>query len=326
MIISRTPLRISFAGGGTDLAVFYKKEGGEVISTAIDKYMYVTVNKRFDDSIRLSYTKTEIVDHVDELHHELVREAMKLTGVTKGVEITTIADVPAKGTGLGSSSSLTVGLLNALYGYKGERVTPRRLAEEACKLEIDIVGEPIGKQDQYIAAFGGLKHIIFKESEDVVVEPVLDNKNRMKRLEGNLMLFYTNISRDAGIILGQQKANSHGRIHILRDLKAMVGEFKSCLEKKRSRLEDFGYLLNKGWELKKKMTSSITNHLIDDWYKKALDAGALGGKVVGAGGGGFMLLYCKKKHQKTVRKALSELHYMPIKFEQSGSRIIYAER
>ena len=202
MIISRTPFRISFAGGGTDFADFYRKDGGEVVSTAIDKYIYVTINKRFDDSIRLSYTKTEIVEHFEQLQHGLVREAMRLTGVTSGVEITTIADIPAKGSGLGSSSSLTVGLLNAFYAYHGKTVPVKQLAQEACRIEIDILGEPIGKQDQYIAAYGGLKHFYFKPNDDVLVEPLIVRQERIARLQDNLMLFYTNITRMPGAYLG----------------------------------------------------------------------------------------------------------------------------
>lgn len=324
MIISRTPLRISFVGGGTDLAVFYKKETGEVISTAINKYMYVTVNKRFDDTIRLSYTKTEIVDKIDQLQHELVRAAMKLTGVTKGVEITTIADIPAKGTGLGSSSSLTVGLLNALYAYKGERVPTRRLAEEACKIEIDILGEPIGKQDQYIAAYGGIKHFYFKPNDDVMIEPLLVGGRKIKKLQENLLLFYTHVTRNANSILKEQKARTKNKLEELRSLKKLVPELLSCLEQDRG-LDEFGAILHKGWELKKRLASNISNEAIDGYYQKALNAGATGGKILGAGGGGFFLLYCRKQHQHKVKQALGKLMSVPFEFEPEGSRIIYAD-
>jgi len=324
MIISRTPLRISFAGGGTDLAAFYRKEMGEVISTAIDKYMYVTVNKRFDDTIRVSYTKTEIVDNVKQLQHELVREAMKLSGVTKGVEITTIADIPAKGTGLGSSSSLTVGLLNALYAYKGKRIPTKRLAEEACKIEIDIVGEPIGKQDQYIVAYGGIKHFYFKQNGDVMVEPLLVGARRIKQLQENLLMFYTHITRNAHSILKEQNAKTKNNFEELRGLKKLVPQLRSCLEE-GMRLDKFGAILYKGWELKKRLASNITNDVIDSYYQKALDAGASGGKILGAGGGGFLLLYCAKKFQGRVKEALTGLRHIPVQFEPEGSRIIYAD-
>jgi len=324
MIISRTPLRISFAGGGTDLAAFYKKEAGEVISTAINKFMYVTVNKRFDDTIRVSYTKTEIVDTIDQLQHELVREAMKLTGVTRGIEITTIADIPAKGTGLGSSSSLTVGLLNALYAYKGKRIPTKRLAEEACKIEIDRVGEPIGKQDQYIAAYGGFKHFYFKQNDDVLVEPLLAGPRRLKMLQENLLMFYTHVTRNAHSILKEQKAKTGNKLEELRGLKKLVPALRSCLEGQGD-LDEFGAILHEGWELKKRLASSITNDTINRHYQKALDAGALGGKVLGAGGGGFLLFYCTGKYREKVKSALKGLRWVPIEFEPEGSRIIYAD-
>lgn len=325
MIISRTPLRISFVGGGTDLPDFYCQETGEVISTAINKYMYVTVNKRFDDTIRLSYTKTEIVDTVEQLKHELVREAMKLAGITKGVEITTIADISAKGTGLGSSSSLTVGALNALYAYKSKRTSTKRLAEEACKIEIDIIKEPIGKQDQYIAAYGGLKHFYFKSNGDVLVEPLLFSKERIKRLHKNLMLFYTHITRKAHSILKEQKKNTQNTPEKLRNLKKLVPQLRNCLESENKDLDEFGYILHQAWELKKNLASGITNDLINSFYQKALRAGALGGKLLGAGGGGFFLLYCRKEHQEKVKKALHNLRFVPMEFEPEGSRIIYAD-
>ncbi len=325
MIVSRTPLRISFAGGGTDLPVFYKKETGEVISAAINKYMYVTVNKRFDDTIRFSYTKTEIVNDFNKLRHELIREAMRLTGIVGGVEITTIADIPAKGSGLGSSSSLTVGTLNALYAYKGERVHTKQLAEEACRIEIEIIKEPIGKQDQFITAYGGLKHFYFKPNSDVVVEPLLVNRKRAKRLEKNLMLFYTNVTRKASAILYEQRRNSVRMFEELRGLKSLVPEVRDCLEKEGRDLDDFGRILNKGWELKKKLAHGISNDTIDTYYRKALDAGAIGGKILGAGGGGFLLLYCRPDLQGRVRSALKCLRYMPVLFEQEGSKVIYAD-
>ncbi|MBU1125917.1 MAG: GHMP kinase [Candidatus Omnitrophica bacterium] len=325
MIISRTPLRVSFIGGGTDLSAFYTRETGEVISTAIDKYMYVTVNKRFDDTIRLSYTRTEIVDRIDQLRHELVRQAMKLTGVTKGIEITTIADIPAKGTGLGSSSSLTVGLLNALYAYKGKRVPTRRLAEEACRIEIDILKEPIGKQDQYIAAYGGMKHFYFKQNGEVVVEPLLVERKTLAYLQDTLLMFYTKVTRSAHSILREQKKNTGDHFEELRSLKQLVVPLRRSLEAGAVGQKEFGLVLHKGWEIKKRLARTISNTTIDRYYRKALDAGATGGKILGAGGGGFLLLYCRKEYQQKVRKALAPLACMPFAFEPEGSRIIYAD-
>lgn len=209
MIISRTPLRVSFAGGGTDLADYYRTGFGAVVSCTIRKYVYVTVNKRFDDDIRVSYSKTEIVNSVDELEHGLVREALKKVGIRNGIEITTIADIPSKGTGLGSSSAITVGLLNALYAFKGYRAGPKKLAEEACEIEIDKLGEPIGKQDQYIAAYGGIQHIRFNADDTVVLDPVITPAKTKREIENHLMLFYTGRTRQARDILSKQKDNTH---------------------------------------------------------------------------------------------------------------------
>jgi D-glycero-alpha-D-manno-heptose-7-phosphate kinase len=241
------------------------------------------------------------------------------------VEITTIGDIPAKGTGLGSSSSLTVGVLNALYAYKGKRVLTKRLAEEACKIEIDIVGEPIGKQDQYIAAFGGIKHFYFKPNNDVVVDPLLVRSIRIKKLQENLMMFYTNVTRSANSILQEQKTNTKNKLQELRSLKNLVPELKSRLEKDDQNLDGFGHILHKGWLIKKRLASTISNDTINKYYQEALDAGALGGKILGAGGGGFLLLYCRKEDQKNVRKALRNLRYFPVEFEPEGTRIIYAD-
>ncbi len=221
MVISRTPLRVSFAGGGTDLKSYYQHNGGSVTSTAIKKHMYVTINTKFDDSIRLSYSKTEFVDNVDDLQHELVREAMKKTGVIKGIEITTIADVPSRGTGLGSSSSLTVGLLNALYAYKGIYRSPANLAREACEIEIDTLGAPIGKQDQYAAAFGGINFIEFKPDDNVHIRPVVMTPDLKKKLENNIMMFYTGLTRKANTILSEQKENTGDKMKQLDSLKEL---------------------------------------------------------------------------------------------------------
>lgn len=320
MIISRTPFRISFAGGGTDLPAFYRKENGAVTSTAINKYMYVTINKRFDGTIRVSYTKTEIANSVDEIKHELVREALKMTCVEGGVEVTTMADIPA-GTGLGSSSSLTVGLLNALYAYQGKFVSAERLAKEACKIEIDIVKEPIGKQDQYIAAYGGLQHIRFNKDEGVFVDPVICNNSTKETLSQNLMLFFTGITRSANTILSEQNKKTEINIGVLRKIRVLSEKINDSLTK--NNLIEFGKLLDEGWQLKKKLASGITNELIENCYNKALKAGALGGKLLGAGGGGFILLYCEKEKQDKVRKALSSLKETKFSFEPQGSKIIY---
>ena len=324
MIISRTPLRISFVGGGTDLRAFYRKEPGAVISTAINKYMYVTVNKKFDDKIRLSYTRTEMVDNVNEIKHELVREAMKLTGVTSGVEITTMADIPAAGTGLGSSSSLTVGALNAFYTRQGKHKRSSFLAREACRIEIDIVREPIGKQDQHIVAYGGLNYIEFRPDEGVIVSPLSYHQETKDRLEKRLMLFYTGLTRKANTILNEQQARTEEKFETLKKMKEIALELKNCTNEEYL-LDHFGDFLHRNWELKKGLVTSINNPQIDVYYQKALKAGAEGGKILGAGGGGFLLLYCKERRQNEVRQALKELRETPFSFEPQGSKIVYLE-
>lgn len=323
MIISRTPLRLSFFGGGTDLKEFYGLEGGAVLSTAIDKYIFATVNKKFDDHIRVSYSKTEIVENVDQIRHELVREAMKMTGVVSGIEITTIADIPSQGTGLGSSSTFTVGLLNALHAYNGQHVPPEKLAKEACQIEIEIVKEPIGKQDQYIAAYGGMQFIQFNQDGSVYVDPLICDRKRLSELNDNLMLFYTGITRRAGSILTEQRANSSGdKIKELRAIKELALKAQKILQKGEF-LDEFGKLMDEGWKIKKGLASGISTAQIDELYEKAKKAGALGGKIAGAGGGGFLLLYVPRERQIAVRKALSGLKETIFRFEPQGSKIIH---
>jgi len=323
MIISRTPLRISFAGGGTDLAAFYKLRQGAVTSTAINKYIYVTINKKFDNRIRVSYSSTEIVDHVDDLRHGLVREAMKLTGLDQGVEITTIADIPSRGTGLGSSSSLTVGLLNALYAYQGILKSRHTLANEACKIEIEILGEPIGKQDQFIAAYGGIQHIQFNPDESVYVDPVICSPKTKQNLENHMLLFYTGITRKASKILTKQIENTEKKTKNLIKMKELSEKVRDSICS--NKIKQVGKYLNDGWLYKRELASGISNPIIDKYYQKALKAGALGGKILGAGGGGFLLIFCEPKYHEMVKKAVKDLPLVPIKLEPQGSKIIYVE-
>ena len=323
MIISRTPLRISFAGGGTDLAAFYKNQPGAVTSTAINKYIYVTINQKFDHRIRVGYSKTENVDHVDDLHHGLVREAMKLTGIESGVEITTIADIPSRGTGLGSSSSLTVGLLNALYAYQGIMKSQQTLAQEACKIEIEILGEPIGKQDQYIAAFGGIQHIQFNPDESVYVDPVICSPKTKQRLENNLLLFYTGVTRKASKILTKQIKNTEKKTENLVKMKELSEKVRDSIC--NNKIAEVGKYLHQGWLYKKELASGISNPVIDEYYEKAIKLGASGGKILGAGGGGFLLIFCEPKFQDKVKRGLKELPLASIKLEPQGSKIIYVE-
>jgi D-glycero-alpha-D-manno-heptose-7-phosphate kinase len=323
MIIVQTPLRLSFLGGGTDFEEYYKIHGGAVLTTAIDKNVYVIIKQRFDDMLYLNYSKKEIVDHVDKLAHELVREAMKLTGVKTGIEITTLADIPAEGTGLGSSSSITVGLLQALYTYRGEIVTQRVLADQACYIEIDRLHKPIGRQDQYIASFGNLRFITF-DSKGIEVESIPLAPALLRKFESNFLLFYTGITRKSEEILTEQKSNITQNYAMLDELKKLAFDAKDLLLK--GNLDKFGELLNQGWQIKRGLASRVSNTIIDDIYNTAIKAGAIGGKIAGAGGGGFILLYCPVEKQEAVRKALGKLRELPFHFQEDGSKVIFNYR
>jgi D-glycero-alpha-D-manno-heptose-7-phosphate kinase len=324
MIISRTPLRISFLGGGTDFRPFYERGWGAVTSVAIDKYIYIAVNPKFDHGIRVSYSRTELVRHVDEVKHDLVREAMKLTGVTRGVEIVSIADIPSRGTGLGSSSAFTVGLLHALHTYAGRAVTPERLAREAAHIEIDVLKEPIGKQDHYIAAYGGIRHFRFLPEERVKVTPLACDLRFQRKLNRNLMLFYTGITRKARSILKRQTENIAHRLPILERMRVQAEEARDLLL--GGDVMGLGALLHEGWTLKQQLTRGITSPTIERYYRKAMDAGAVGGKLLGAGQGGFLLFCCAPSRQDRVRRSLREMEETPFAFEPRGSRIVYTER
>lgn len=321
MIITQTPLRISFVGGGTDLPGFYRNYGGAVISSAIDKYVFVIVKERFDDLIYLNWTQKEIVDNIDEIKHELIREAMRKTGVLKGVEITTLSDIPAEGSGLGSSSSITVGLLQALYLYKGITVDAEKLAQEACEIEINILGKPIGKQDQYIAAYGGVRHFSFHQNENVSVgKPNMDSE-LIKQLSFRLMLFYTGQTRKSADVLKEQRQNIDDTVPILQKMRDQTYDVLISFEK--GNIDFLGEALDLGWKLKKKLAGGITNPDIELMYSKAQKAGAIGGKIAGAGGGGFMLLYVPLENQQKVREALKEYRELHIGLERDGSKVIF---
>ena len=323
MIVVQTPLRVSFLGGGTDFDNFYIHHGGAVLSTAIDKFIFVVIKERFDDNIHVNYTKKEVVDQVDQLKHELVRESMRLTGVVKGIDISTFADIPAEGTGLGSSSSITVGLLQALFTYQGQTVSTKTLAEEACHIEIEIVGKPIGRQDQYIAAYGNMQLITFSK-DGIEIEKVGLSPEEKQRLNDNLLLFYTGITRKSSEILSEQKANIGKNIELLHEIHKLVYKARDAILE--SEFDAFGEVLHKGWELKKQLASNISNSTIDEIYDVARRVGAIGGKVTGAGGGGFLLLYCPKDRQDDVTIALKGLRRLPFRFEQDGSKVIFNYR
>ncbi len=324
MIITQTPLRISFAGGGTDLRGFYDKDYGSVVSSAIDKYIYVVVKERFDDLIRVGYTKTEMVPSVHEIQHELAREAMRLVGVDRGIEISTMADVPSEGSGLGSSSTVTVGLLNALYAYKGEFVNAERLAREACRIEIDVLGKPIGKQDQYIAAYGGLRHFRFYPNEEVEVSSIALEESARQRLNESLLLFYTGVTRKSSDVLSEQRSNIASRMKVLTEMRDQSDELARHL--KTGAIASLGQTLRDGWQKKKQLASNITNPQIDELLDKAISAGALGCKITGAGGGGFFLVCTPPENRSAVRKKLGDLRELPITLARDGSKVIFNVR
>lgn len=324
MIISKTPLRISFVGGGSDIESFYAKSGGAVLSTSIDKYIYITVNKKFDDRIRVSYSRTEEVGSVPEIEHGLVREILKFHKIKGGIEVTSIADIPSRGTGMGSSSSFGVGLLHCLYAYKNKHVSAKRLAEESSYIEIKKCQAPIGKQDHYSAAFGGFNFIQFNTDGSVKIEPVIFQPKTKKNLKRNLLLFYTGITRAASEILKKQINN----MSINRDKRSKMEEMvklahKLKLDLQDNRLDTFGRVLHQNWLLKKELAKAISNPKIDQWYDLALANGAIGGKLLGAGGGGFLLFFApREKHQKIIN-ALGDLALVPFDFDTQGSKIIF---
>lgn len=322
MIITKTPFRVSFVGGGTDLADYYRTGHGAVVSTAINKYIYITINKRFDDSIRLSYSKTEIVEETKDLHHDIAKACMDLVGINGGVEITSIADVPA-GTGLGSSSTFTVGLLNALYTYVGDRPSAQQLAEEACEVEIDILKHPIGKQDQYAAAYGGINYFIFNQDGSVMREKISLDDDSRRDIDRKLMMFYTGIRRSADDILEKQKSETKNKLENLNYMRDQAAKMHDMLVADGFN-ENFAVMLDDAWQRKKKLTGGITTNEIDEYYKKAIAAGAKGGKLLGAGGGGFILLYCDEQYQPAVRKAIG-LKEMEFRISRHGSRVVYYE-
>ncbi|MDZ4677529.1 MAG: GHMP kinase [Oligoflexia bacterium] len=321
MIISRTPFRLSFAGGGTDLPSFYQEEDGAVLSTALNKYMHITINKRFDNTIRLSYSKTEIQNHVKDIEHPIFKYVLSQYLPQGGVEVISMADIPA-GTGLGSSSSFTVAMLHAVKGYLGKFQTAEELASEASDIEINKLHEPIGKQDQYISAYGGLQFIQFKSSGDVTVDPIVCTSDTKNALEAHCMLFYTGQTRAAKSILQEQKENTKAKRQTLSDMAQIARKMKTVLEANKS-LESFGKLLHDAWTLKKSVASNISSSQIDKWYEQALKAGAWGGKILGAGGGGFLMVFCEPGKQNAVKNELKDLKLFDVEFEAQGSKIIF---
>jgi D-glycero-alpha-D-manno-heptose-7-phosphate kinase len=315
---------MSFVGGGSDLPVFYRKFGGAVLSTAINKFVYVTVNKKFDDRIRLSYSKTEDAKSAEKIKHPLVREALQMLGIRGGIEITSIADIPGKGTGLGSSSSFTVGLLNALHAFADRYASAEKLAQESCTIEIERCGEPIGKQDQYAAAFGGFNLILFNPDDSVSVESIICKRETIERLQQNLLVFYTGITRSASALLKTQSASmasSKTKQNTMKRMVQLAHSLKTELQK--NNLDAFGEIIHENWELKRSLTPGISTPAIDDWYARARKAGALGGKLLGAGTGGFLIFYSPASRHEEITRALSDLRVTPLRFEAQGSKIIF---
>lgn len=326
MIITKTPVRISFLGGGTDYPEHFEKHGGSVLVTTIDKYSYLSVKPAvshfFDYGIRVSYSKTELVSDVEKIAHPSVRECLKFLKIYKGIEIYYVGDLPAR-TGLGSSSSFTVGLLHALHAFKGEMVSSRQLAEEAVLVEREMIRERIGLQDQYASAFGGLLFLKFHGKNKVDVHPVAVSSKRLKMINQRLMLFYTGIRRNAHEILKEQIKKTEVNKTKLESLKKLVEEGVAIISNSKKNLSNFGELLNEGWQIKRQLSSKITNEEIDKTYSLAKKAGAVGGKLLGAGGGGFLLLYVEPGKKQGVRKALRHLKEVEFLFENEGSRLIF---
>ena len=321
MIITQTPFRLSFAGGGTDLEAFYKHDFGAVFSVTLNHHIYVTVHRRFEDNFRVSYSKTEFSNTVSEIPHELVRESMLSAGINQPLEVTTIADVPA-GTGLGSSSTLTVGLLNAFRAVGGSVSSCDKLAELACGIEIDTLGNPIGKQDQYAAAFGGMNYMRFNSDGSVRVDRIPCERDVIKHIESHSLMIYTDQQRSASEILEKQTQGTVDKLAVLTEMRDMAGEMKNIVSS-GANMQDFGRLLDEGWRLKRSLGFGITNGLIDDWYEVAKKAGAIGGKLLGAGGGGFLYFIAPPERHERIITALGNPKTLPVSFDSQGSRVVF---
>ena len=323
MIVSKTPLRMSYVGGGSDLPSYYRQEVGAVLSSSIDKYIYIAVNRKFDGKIRISYTKTEEVDHRSQVEHPLVREALDMVGIDGGIEIASMADIPSRGSGLGSSSTFSVGLVNVLKAYTNQFVSKEDLARKACEIEIERCGEPIGKQDQYAAAYGGLNLIRFHPDDTVSVDPVICKKSFLDDLDASTLVFYTGKTRSASAILSDQSAamKIESRRVLMRRMVELAFILKEEIESEN--LDAFGDILDENWRLKSQITNGITSPDIDDWYSRALKAGAKGGKLLGAGNGGFLMFYAPQESHYSIKKELSELRHVNMHLERNGAQIIF---
>jgi len=327
MIISRTPYRLSFVGGGTDLRSFYCEEPGQVLSTTIDKYLFVVVKRQIgivEFKYRINWSKVEFKNDINDIEHPIVRETLKIIGIDFPIEITTFADIPAN-TGLGSSSAFAVGLLHALYALKGEMVTKYILATKAAQIEVDILKRVMGKQDHFASAYGSFNVFTFNPDESTNVEPVFYRSEVKEKLQNNLLMFYTAKKRDASDILTSQNRETANKREVLRKMRGLVEPMREVLARGNN-LDEFGQILHEGWNLKKSLTQDISSLAIDRYYEKARSAGAIGGKLLGAGGGGFLLFYVNPEKQDTVIKALPDLYLMKPGFDSGGSRITYYDQ
>jgi D-glycero-alpha-D-manno-heptose-7-phosphate kinase len=324
MIITKTPYRISFFGGGTDYPAWFNQHGGQVLATTFDKYCYISLRKLppfFDHKYRIVYSLIESVEKVDDIQHPSVREVLKYFNSKEGLEIHHDGDLPAR-SGLGSSSSFTVGLINAMNAYQGQNSSAIELATKAIHVEQNLIKESVGSQDQISAAYGGFNKMIFYKDGTFSVEPLIINPDRLKNLNNHLMLFFTGVSRLSTEITKSQIMNIDNCYSQLNKMYDMVDEGSSILTNNNIPLEDFGKLLHNSWLIKRGLSKKITNTMLDDLYNAAIKAGAIGGKVLGAGGGGFVLFFVKPQNQDRVKKALSNLTFVPFKFENAGSKIV----
>jgi D-glycero-alpha-D-manno-heptose-7-phosphate kinase len=327
MIITKTPLRISFCGGGTDLAAFYERAGyGAVLSTSIDKFVYLAIHRYFENKFLLKYSTSELTETVEEIKHPLIRECLKLAEIDEPLEVTSFADIPSSGSGLGSSSAFSVGLLHACRAFRGRLSSKESLAAGACEVEIERLREPIGKQDQFAVAYGGLNLIRFNADGSTWIDPVILPKGLKAEMESRLLLFYTGTTRNASDILAEQRSRTRDNEETFQALLKIRDQAEQLrAELVAGHLDALGHLLHEGWQLKRQIASGITSPHLDSIYDRAIAAGAIGGKLLGAGGGGFFLFYCEANRQDAVRAAMGELREVRFGMENQGSRIIFVE-
>jgi D-glycero-alpha-D-manno-heptose-7-phosphate kinase len=327
LVVTQTPLRVSFAGGGTDLPAFYEADHGAVFSTTIDKYVYVTVKRHgpvFDEKIRLNYSVSEAVGHIDAIRNDIARECLRLLEIDPPIYISVVSDLPDS-SGLGGSSSFAVGLLNALHTFRGERVTAAQLADEASRIEIDVLGQPIGKQDQYAAAIGGLNLLTFRPAGNVTVEPVTGGIDAVHGLFDRLLMLWTGHQRKSSSVLYEQRSRTSEHGEHLNRMRDQAYELQSLMRQSEPDYDQFGRMLDAGWRMKRELASTVSNDVIDEWYGRGIDAGAIGGKLCGAGGGGFLLFLAEPEHHPDILEALGDLTSVPIGYEAHGSRVLLAQ-